>query len=108
MRCFTAIPIIIVIAIPILTAYAEALQVPMRLPATRGALKRGRSSTTCMAGLGGGVFSLKEYEKESFIPEGYKASTPHDASIDNLLGRKPAKGMASISMMLGLRVGLKL
>ncbi len=74
----------------------------------QGRFKKGKVFYDVYGGLGGGVFFLKEYEKDAPIREGYKASTPHDASIDNILGRKPTKGMASINMMLGLRVGLKL
>lgn len=74
----------------------------------QGRFKKGKVFYDVYGGLGGGVFSLKQYEKDASIREGYKASTPHDASIDNILGRKPTKGMASINMMLGLRVGLKL
>ena len=74
----------------------------------QGRFKKGKVFYDVYGGLGGGVFSLKEYEKDASIREGYKAITPHDASMDNILGRKPTKGMASMNMMLGLRVGLKL
>lgn len=74
----------------------------------QGRFKKGKIFYDAYGGLGGGIFSLKEYGKEASIREGYKANTPHDASMDNILGRKPTKGMASINMMLGLRVGLKL
>jgi hypothetical protein len=74
----------------------------------QGRFKKGKIFYDAYGGLGLGIFSLKEYGKEASIREGYKASTPYDASMDNILGRKPTKGMASFNMMLGLRVGLKL
>lgn len=73
----------------------------------QGRFKKGRIVYDAYGGLGGGIFSLKEYGRDASLREEYTVSTPHDASIDNILGKKPTKGMASINMMLGLRVGFK-
>lgn len=74
----------------------------------QGRFKKGKIFYDAYGGIGGGIFSLKEFEKDAVIRPGYKEVRPSDASFDDLAGKYATDGKGAPNLTLGLRIGIKL